>query len=250
MLREIEALSNVENENINIWRYMDFIKFMSLIDRKSLFFARADKFEDKFEGSYSKFNVKHREESLNNIYNERIQKETLNNISYFHKNMRKHTFINCWHMNEYESEAMWRLYLKNEAGISIQSTYKRLKESLQSTKYDVYIQKVFYRDYEKDPMPEGHAIYPFLFKRKSFEYEKELRAIIQQIPLQKDLIDLNENFCNYGIEVNINLNILIEKIYISPFSPSWFYELVKAVVKKYGFNYEVKQSNLKEDPLY
>jgi len=30
-----------------IWRYMDFTKFVNLLDTESLFFCRADSFEDK-----------------------------------------------------------------------------------------------------------------------------------------------------------------------------------------------------------
>ena len=47
-----------KNENIKIWRYMDFTKFVSLISSKSVFFCRSDLFEDPFEGSYSKANLK------------------------------------------------------------------------------------------------------------------------------------------------------------------------------------------------
>ncbi|HEX2906788.1 MAG TPA: hypothetical protein VHO69_08010, partial [Phototrophicaceae bacterium] len=34
-----------------IWRYMDFVKFLSLIHREALFFPIAKKLEDRFEGS-------------------------------------------------------------------------------------------------------------------------------------------------------------------------------------------------------
>jgi hypothetical protein len=49
-----EPLFNVpENENVTIWRYMDFTKLVSLIDKKALYFARADRFSDKFATSDS-----------------------------------------------------------------------------------------------------------------------------------------------------------------------------------------------------
>ncbi len=37
-----------------IWRYMNFTKFVNLIDSESLFFCRADKFHDKWEGVFPK----------------------------------------------------------------------------------------------------------------------------------------------------------------------------------------------------
>ena len=36
-----------------VWRYMDFAKFVSLLDSQALYFARASLLEDKFEGSVS-----------------------------------------------------------------------------------------------------------------------------------------------------------------------------------------------------
>lgn len=43
---------------------------------------------------------------------------------------KKRVFVNCWHLNEYESAAMWDLYLKNEEGVAIQTTFNRIKKSL------------------------------------------------------------------------------------------------------------------------
>ena len=37
----------------------------------------------------------------------------------------KSTLVNCWHQNEFESEAMWRLYSENNKGIAIQTTLQR-----------------------------------------------------------------------------------------------------------------------------
>ena len=37
-----------------LWRYMDFTKFVSVLDKRALFFSAADKFGDPFEGSISK----------------------------------------------------------------------------------------------------------------------------------------------------------------------------------------------------
>ena len=41
-----------------LWRYMDFTKFVSLLDRQALFFARSDKLGDPFEGSFPRGNLK------------------------------------------------------------------------------------------------------------------------------------------------------------------------------------------------
>ena len=57
MYKEHPVFEKPENENTKIWRYLDFTKFVSLLDKSALFFTRADRLNDPFEGSYSKVNI-------------------------------------------------------------------------------------------------------------------------------------------------------------------------------------------------
>ena len=89
--------------------------------------------------------------------------------------------IFCWHENDYESAAMWKLYSDLENGIAIQSTFKNLKECFFEDEPDVVIGKVEYLNYNEDSIPWGNKLYiykPFMYKRRSFEYENEIWAII------------------------------------------------------------------------
>jgi len=52
----------------------------------------------------------------------------------------------------------------------------------------------------------------------------------------------------HGVEIEVDLRKLIEKIYIAPSAPNWLADLVRAVVKKYGFEFEVEHSRLSEKP--
>src|SRR5262249_36502984 len=89
--------------------------------------------------------------------------------------------LNCWHVNPYESAAMWKLYASNEEGVAIKSTVRRLKDSLSSYAPDVFLGAVSYIDYGKDLIyrgnPFGNLFCAFLHKRRSFEHEQELRAV-------------------------------------------------------------------------
>jgi hypothetical protein len=49
------------NKDIPIWRYMDLAKYLSMLDRRCLFFARATLLDDPFEGSSTKMMVSVRE---------------------------------------------------------------------------------------------------------------------------------------------------------------------------------------------
>ncbi len=41
--------------------------------------------------------------------------------------------VNCWHRNKLESIAMWKLYTHGNDGVAIQSTVRRLKDSIEAS---------------------------------------------------------------------------------------------------------------------
>ena len=43
MFKEHKAYRTPKDENAKIWRYMDFTKFVSMLDKSALFFTRVDK---------------------------------------------------------------------------------------------------------------------------------------------------------------------------------------------------------------
>ena len=48
-----------------------------------------------------------------------------------------------------------------------------------------------------------------------------------------------------GINIKIDLSLLIEKIYVYPNVPTWFYELIKSIMKRYGYSsIEVMKSDI------
>jgi hypothetical protein len=241
-----EHLIFEKHENAKIWRYIDFTKFVSLLDKSALFFTRADRLGDPFEGSYPRANVKLRPE----LYKEMPQ-NILEHLSQFYKIFVKYTAINCWYLSEYESAAMWKLHLKSDEGIAIQSTFDLLKTSLKNDNHHVFIGKVKYIDFEKDWMPEGNMLYPFVHKRKSFEHERESRAVIQELRYKKNgEIDWSKPLFDDGIYVQVDLGVLVDKIYLAPTGPEWLFELVKSITKKYELDKDVLQSSLDDVPVY
>jgi len=240
MYKEHPDLKKPKNDSI-IWRYLDFTKFVSLLDRKALFFTRADKLGDPFEGSHPKANIPLRAK----IYKGEIPLEDIGEI---YKLLREFTAVNCWHLSRHESAAMWRLYLKSNEGIAIQSTFKRLKDSIRDKKHDIFIGKVQYVDYEKERITDD-PMSSFLYKRKSFEHELELRAVIQELP-PKGLSTRSKRPFDDGVSVPVDLNLLISKICLAPTSPKWLHELVESVTRKYQLYKEVCQSSLDKKPIY
>ncbi len=229
-------------EDAKIWRYMDFPKFLDLITRVKLYFPRADKLDDPYEGSYPRANVK-----LRKVTYPAMSETDLAGLSDFFRMFRRFTVINCWHLNESESDAMWKLYLKSGKGVAIQSTFNRLKESFTDSKYTQYIGKVTYLDYDTEIIKREGQLSPFVHKRISFEHEHELRVVIQHFYHNKngDINYFKSPFKD-GIAINVNLNKLIQRIYLAPTCPDWHLELVKSITKKYKINVE----KIIKSPLY
>lgn len=232
------AFKKPQTETVKLWRYMDFTKFVSLLDKSALFFCRVDKLEDQFEGSYSKANIPFRTALYDCPENE------LKGLSELHERAKQQLAINCWHLSECESCAMWKLYLRSDCGIAIQSSFKRLTDSFAKEKRDVFIGKIKYIDYKKDIIPEGNIFWGFMHKRKSFEHEKEMRAVIQ-LPLKN-----GKPLVSDGLFVSVDLDTLIESVYLAPKSARWIRELVYSVQRKYGLNKKTIQSDLDDIPVY
>lgn len=189
-----------------------------------------------------------------------FRKQVAKGQSQFFKSLRMYTFINCWHVAEHESAAMWRLYGKEGASIAVQSTFRRLRRVLPEN-MDNYgspldghidIALVQYVDYSTDRIPEGHMFDAFLYKRKSFEHERELRAFFQEMPKsspgREGLVAIPPS--ETGRQVPVNLDQLIEAIYVVPTSPASVYDLIQKICARYGLNKPIYRSSLEEVPSF
>ena len=212
-----------------IWRYVDFTKFISYLEKNALFFVRSDQFSDKYEGKFTEADVE--------LWKDKLKPKTnLSQIEVYDR-FRKVVNISSWHINENESAAMWEICLQSKEGVVIKSTFKRLKDSFVLHKEDeIHIGKVKYIDYTRDTIPKGNLFNPFLYKRKAFEYESELRAVIMKFATQEETIGEHILYVDpkwFGIHVNTDLDVMIDKIVVSPSVPDWFIDLVKSIVRKY-----------------
>ena len=194
--------------------------------------SRSDKFEDQYEGTFSEPTY------------EEIKKLATDNPEFldFYKIHREKVVVSSWHINEYESFAMWQIFTQNSEGLAIQSTIGRLQNALiPELNYKQYIGEVNYIDYKKEYIPFDDMFFPFLFKRKSFQYEGEVRIIT-------DIAEKNIKI-NDGLKIDIDIDQLIEKIYIHPKSENWYKNLVIELVSKLGFDFEIEKSDLESDIL-
>lgn len=227
-----------------IWRFLDLAKFISLLKESALFMTRADKFEDHFEGAVCLLAYSDKyDEALADYYSD-ITGHSVSDalIEEEHRAIqliRKNSFLSCWFESPYESIAMWRLYAsgQNSKGVAIKTTVGRLKKSIG---HEIEIGRIEYIDYSKEWPNANEALWR---KRISFEYEHEVRI---RIITEGGLSPTPPEFRL----LPVNLNELIESVYVSPMAETWFRDVVVDVLKKYGLNKDVHHSALDDKALF
>jgi hypothetical protein len=217
-----------------IWRYQDLGKLLMLLQTKALHFARGDTLGDPFEGSYPRANL-------------RTDREGPNPHG-FAKAWRLKSAVNCWHLSEDESAAMWALYSRSNLGISVRSTTARFIRSIEAAPQDVFIGVVSYIDYDRTAIPENNTFYAVLHKRRSFAHEQELRAVTQFIT-GPGVVDLTQ--LPLGILVPVDVQTLVESIVVAPYAPTSYKDMLERAVHDTGYpDLQVTQSRMGEAPFF
>jgi hypothetical protein len=184
--------------------------------------------------------------------------EPYRELSIAHPEIKEHTFqanmyrrlfvyLNCWHMNDNESAALWHLYTENRhETIAIQTTFGKLESAirLKWPRDRIHISKVKYDPQNAGEPVDGNRHFRafsvsgfenIIYKRPSFAHERELRAFIYQEcdeyrerPLRNEahLKRLLKERPEH-IRIEITPSDLIQKVYVSPLAREWFVELVR-----------------------
>jgi hypothetical protein len=82
--------------------------------------------------------------------------------------------------------------------------------------------------------------FPFPFKRKSFQYEREVRIILMVQTLKN---------IKWWFKINVDISQLIEKYTFTPNLKIGTKNLVIALVEKLGFGFTIEKSDLESDIL-
>jgi hypothetical protein len=241
-----------------VWRYTDVPKFASLLARRALYFARLDRLDDPFEGSLPRALALARDERTRHA-----GMATLYDQTPLVQTWRRNTIVSCWHVQEFESAAMWGLYARNGEGLAIRSTFERLIEAVpayagtQEQQLDYSITPrclhvvaglVDYIDFADERIALDIGQLPYL-KRRSFEHERELRLVCRANPYMGDPTE-ETCFPGGGDYVPVDLGRLVDAIFVAPQAPAWFADVVRSLVKQFGLSFEVRQSSLAQDPVF
>jgi hypothetical protein len=277
-MTEVQASTQLAGAS-RLWRYLSLDKLVDLLSTSELFFAPLATFAktDPFEGYLpsvaldahaSIFRqvvndhelaqqqvVEHRNSQGFPLTNEermtfQASLEDLRSVNRrFFPAIAKATAVNCWHANESESEAMWRLYAENGKAVAVETTLDALKESIQKRESSsiVHIYKVKYLDFfdsalqPRDCVVEGHLA-PLL-KRISYQHEREVRAFICKVaPTPRAGADI-AFWKPAPIRLPIDVKSLVKAIHISPYAGEPFPSSVAKICEAFGLESGIVRSS-------
>jgi hypothetical protein len=247
-----------------LWRYMSFSKFTALLHQKELVLSPAYMFNDPYEGAggiernldkfsnalvdyfWDKVTADLKELKVSKEEMPKILKEYIKSASEMGESNRYFTFVNCWHENETESEAMWKLYTASQQeGIAIQTTYGALRKAIDNP--EIMIGRVTYTNFETAFLP-GDSY--FWYKRKSFEHEREVRIMVEANDEQrKEWTEIYKD-ASFTISIPIALDQLIESVYVSPYASEWIKDTVEEELKLCGIDKPVLYSKMNDEALF
>lgn len=260
-----QSIPQPSSEDLVIWRYMDFIKFVALLETQSLFFVRIAHLDDPFEGSFpvSQSPLDRFLGMLpHGVFPEgtTVTVSTSPGLEDHWKVMRNWAIVTCWHAVAHESAAMWKLYAPTGGGVAIRSTVGRLRKALGAPSPPpsgffggdrYHIGMIDYIDFSSANIPLVNTAAQFFRKRRSFEHEHELRALLMQWPIKADRsIDYVQRPNDHGRSISVDLKVLIDEIRVAPQAPHWFSQLASKIMARYGIEVVPGQSDLDAEPLY
>jgi len=133
--------------------------------------------------------------------------------------MKQHTYVGCWRVDTGESIRSWDEYVGSGAGVAVVTTYGRLSRYLAT----LFCASVEYTD--DGWIAESNSIFPFMYKRKAYDWEQEFRIIHQCFPKTEarfrgtPVYDCSLTNPNPFLVVKLDLNAVITAIIIGPNTP-------------------------------
>jgi hypothetical protein len=141
--------------------------------------------------------------------------------------------VSSWHNSGEENYAMWKIYAPGSAGLAIRTSFERLKACFSKTDKPVWIGKVvYYNQQHTKAAANEDPLRLALRKRSIYAFEKEVRCCY--LPQRSEVGDGEDASGKFnGIYIPVELDQLIDRVYISPYAPAWFRDLVVGINKKF-----------------
>lgn len=262
-LNAIKQTVSYPADNPTIWKFVDLTTFLAILTDSCLFFSSinnlcaGDPFEcalwpsQRYNG-WARDKLIERALSLSSVlprpilFEEQIKQQEklkdflataddnklIETVSWLELQFyRRRIICNCWHENEDESDAMWKIY-SARTGVAVKSTAELLAKSIEGyTAKTYFVKEIRYRmervlyckEAQLANVPEFQVHCPWTLKRSGFAHEKEIR-IFNLTP--------DKTPAGNGIGIKVNLAKLAQQIVLSPFNPEYVNDGIQKVVEK------------------
>jgi hypothetical protein len=244
------------NPDTIICRFVDLWKFRDLFANEELYFRRTDKFKEA-DPSEALPPDDYVRRALGLTKYDVDDELALNHDQASNRQFSEMRYIQCWQIFEDETLDMWARY-GGGSGVAIFSRFDLLKSTLDSLLDEIQLGLVQYAD----TGPVRYNLIDFLFlKRKCFEKERELRAVLTCFdPVSGNNRHFGQNgFPNREpLDENprhewvhdckrrrIDLKALVTEVRISPWATNEEIEEVQTWVKAKNLTCPLRVSNLK-----
>ncbi len=218
-----------------LWRYLTYDRLIQAIEEEAIYFSHISVMSDRWEGLLTKRTREIFFKSQLKKYGGDI--EAANGALSQYENSRNDFYINCWHMNDHESYLMWKVYGKSEC--AIQTNYERLFPAFTSSKAKIAGCVVEYTDYDRNSFNTGNIFTQISFKDIPYLDEREYRLLFWKI----DQKNMNLKPEGEGIKIQVDINALIDNIYLNPVSIPNINKLEK-LIKEKEFDITIKNTNI------
>ena len=216
---------------MSVWRFVTLPKFIDLALSCSLHFSRLDLAEDPYDGRP----IGRLHEALTRAMGSDFTKSVGDDN-------RLRTYVSCWHLSEHEPASMWKLYASSDAGIAIRMPYRRLKEVLNASPDRLFLGCVQYGDRGSTGRHVTVPFDPAMWKRKSFDHEKEVRAFYWNDGGATPAEALS--VAPLGHRVPIVLNGLDADVIVAPTTPEWIFDAVRDLAIRLDLTVPIRPSDL------
>lgn len=238
-------------DDLVLWRYLDFPKFLDLLSTNSIKMPRASKMEDGFEGMMGLGAIKgslqaQKQRGAPSYWRHAWINEEQRNAYFW----RERTYVSCWNAFPHENAGLWRIY-GDDKGLVIRTTWGSLREALTGQSdcvSQIFYGNVVYRDFDSDPLFASTYTDQYFLKRREFVHEKEFRLVAHDSSREHKYEQTSLTGIAQLATVDCNLNTLIEEVLISPRMSSWVRDSVEAVSRRFDGHWDVNVSNLYQPP--
>ena len=247
-----------------VWRYLTFPKYVSMIIYSALWFAKLSTLIDPDEGAMPAIAAREMTEEFldweiiksNAEFIEQIKDSSHRNV----KDGRELTVANCWFCSEEESLAMWQQYAGGAEGVAVVSTIELLRRYVYCDPRHSLIGRVQYVDLKSHVMSHYEANQAgerAFLKGNAFAAECEVRMTTLSFrgpmcvnldgtdmrPDQYSGVRMN-NFDSPGLYIKTDLRKMITRTVLAPNAPVFVEQLVRRILHLAGVVSPLERSRL------